>query len=78
MDIQRKKQEYTLWDTFSHNHSLPADGCPRHGRTSYRGMGQDGSTITEHLRGAPVHVINAADNALIEEGDDFGFSGTIS
>ena len=40
--------------------------------------GQDGSTITEHLRGAPVHVINAADNALIEEGDDFGFSGTLS
>jgi hypothetical protein len=40
--------------------------------------GQDGSTITEHLRGAPVHLITAADNALIEEGDDFGFSGTIS
>ena len=40
--------------------------------------GQDGSTITEHLRGAPVRLITAADNALIEEGDDFGFSGTIS
>jgi len=40
--------------------------------------GQDGTTIVEHLRGAPVHIINALDNALIEEGDDFGFSGTIS
>jgi len=40
--------------------------------------GQDGTTIVEHLRGAPVHIINASDNALIEEGDDFGFSGTIS
>ena len=40
--------------------------------------GQDGSTITEHLRGAPVRLITTADNALIEEGDDFGFSGTIS
>ena len=40
--------------------------------------GQDGSTVAEHVRGAPVHIINAADNALIEEGDDFGFSGTIS
>jgi hypothetical protein len=39
--------------------------------------GQDGSTITEHLRGAPVRLITTADNALIEEGDDFGFSGTI-
>ena len=39
--------------------------------------GQDGTTVSEHLRGAPVHIINAADNALIEEGDDFGFSGSI-
>ena len=40
--------------------------------------GQDKTTATEHLRGAEVHIINAADNALIEEGDDFGFSGTIT
>jgi hypothetical protein len=40
--------------------------------------GQDGTTITSHLRGAPVKLITAADNALIEEGDDFGFSGVIS
>ena len=39
---------------------------------------QDKTTATEHLRGAEVHVINAADNALIAEGDDFGFSGTIT
>lgn len=37
--------------------------------------GQDGSTITTHLGGTEVHKIDAADNALIETGDDFGFSG---
>jgi len=40
--------------------------------------GQDGTSSAEHLRGTSVYAINAADNALIEEGDDFGFSGTIS
>ena len=40
--------------------------------------GQDKTTATEHLRGAEVHVINASDNSLIAEGDDFGFSGTIT
>ena len=40
--------------------------------------GQDGTSSAEHLRGASVYAINAADNALIEEGDDFGFSGTVS
>ena len=40
--------------------------------------GQDGTTITSPLRGAPIKLITAADNALIEEGDDFGFSGVIS
>ena len=39
---------------------------------------QDKTTATEHLRGAEIHVINAADNALIAEGDDFGFSGSIT
>ena len=38
--------------------------------------GQDGTTITDHVAGEPIYVINAADNALIEEGDDFGFSGS--
>jgi len=40
--------------------------------------GQDGTTITSHLKGAPIKTITTADNALIEEGDDFGFSGSIS
>ena len=38
--------------------------------------GQDGTTITDHVAGEPIYVIDAADNALIAEGDDFGFSGT--
>ena len=39
--------------------------------------GQDGTTITSHLKGSPIKTITAADNALVQEGDDFGFSGTI-
>ena len=38
--------------------------------------GKDGTTITSHLRGDPIKSITTADNALIEEGDDFGFSGS--
>ena len=41
--------------------------------------GQDGTTATEHLNGAEVLGINKTgteDNVLVEEGDDFGFSGT--
>ena len=40
--------------------------------------GQDNTTIMSHVKGSPIKVINDADDALIEEGDDFGFSGTIS
>jgi len=40
--------------------------------------GKDNTTVTSHLGGAPVKSITAADNALIEQGDDFGFSGSIS
>ena len=43
--------------------------------------GQDGTTSTEHLKGAEVLGINKTgteDNILVEEGDDFGFSGTYS
>ena len=39
--------------------------------------GQDGTTKLAHIRGTSVKSITSADNALIEEGDDFGFSGTI-
>ncbi len=41
--------------------------------------GQDGTTPTEHLNGAEVLGINKVgteDSVLVEEGDDFGFSGT--
>ena len=41
--------------------------------------GQDGTTATEHLKGAEILGINKTgteDNVLVEEGDDFGFSGT--
>tara|TARA_A200000159_G_scaffold148694_1_gene156633 strand:- start:14 stop:1012 length:999 start_codon:yes stop_codon:yes gene_type:complete len=38
--------------------------------------GEDKTAATIHLGGAEVHEINAADNALIEVGDDFGFDGS--
>ena len=38
--------------------------------------GQDGTTKVAHIRGTSVKSITSADNALVEEGDDFGFSGT--
>ena len=40
--------------------------------------GKDGTSIVSHLSGAEVKSITSADNLLIEDGDDFGFSGTIS
>jgi hypothetical protein len=39
--------------------------------------GKDGTTITSHLKGSPIKSITTQDNALIEEGDDFGFSGSV-
>jgi hypothetical protein len=38
--------------------------------------GRDDTPITSHLSGAEVKSITTADNVLIEEGDDFGFSGS--
>ena len=38
--------------------------------------GQDGTPITEHLKGESIFVIDSADSALIVEGDDFGFDGS--
>ena len=38
--------------------------------------GKDDTPITSHLSGAEVKSITTADNVLIEEGDDFGFSGS--
>ena len=40
--------------------------------------GRDDTTITSHLAGAQVKSITSADDLLIEEGDDFGFSGGFS
>jgi len=40
--------------------------------------GKDNTTITPHLAGAQIKSITNADNDLIESGDDFGFSGTVS
>ena len=37
--------------------------------------GKDQTTAIAHLRGAEVKSITDADDALIEMGDDFGFSG---
>ena len=38
--------------------------------------GRDDTTITSHLAGAQVKSITSADDLLIGEGDDFGFSGS--
>jgi len=38
--------------------------------------GRDGTTITSHLSGAEIKSITTADNQLVEDGDDFGFSGS--
>ena len=40
--------------------------------------GQDGTDAVAHLNGAAVRAITAADNALVQFGDDFGFDGSIS
>jgi len=40
--------------------------------------GKDGTTIATHITGAPVRPITTADNALIADGDDFGFSGSLN
>ena len=38
--------------------------------------GEDKTTATIHLGGTEIHEITAADNALIESGDNFGFDGS--
>ena len=40
--------------------------------------GQEGTTAQEHVNGATVDLITAADDALIDIGDDFGFNETTS
>ena len=40
--------------------------------------GSYGTSVSEHVSGTDVLLITSADNALIEPGDDFGFSGGFS
>lgn len=40
--------------------------------------GQDGTTADQHVRGSAIKLITAADDALIDIGDDFGFNETVS
>ena len=39
--------------------------------------GKDDTTITSHLKGAPIKLITKEDSQLIEMGDDFGFDGDL-
>ena len=36
--------------------------------------GEDGTTIDTHINGDVIDAVNAQDDALVELGDDFGFS----
>jgi hypothetical protein len=46
------------------------------GNTLYVERGLDETTISTHLKGSPVKTIQSIDNSLVEDGDDFGFSGS--
>jgi len=37
--------------------------------------GTSGTSITEHLNGSDIYLLTQSDDNLIEDGDDFGFSG---
>ena len=39
--------------------------------------GRDSTPIAAHVSGSEVKSITSTDNSLVEEGDDFGFSGSI-
>lgn len=40
--------------------------------------GQDGTVASDHVSGAGINILDSADDALIQVGDDFGFSETTS
>lgn len=40
--------------------------------------GQDKTSMISHVKGSEVKLITSSDNNLIEPGDDFGFSGSLS
>jgi len=44
------------------------------GNTLVVKRGSDGTTKASHINGDAVSIVNAADDALVELGDDFGFS----
>jgi len=50
----------------------------KEGNTLFTKRGQDNTITGSHVRGTAVNLITAADDALIEIGDDFGFDGSIS
>jgi hypothetical protein len=39
--------------------------------------GADNTSPTSHVAGTDIKLITAADNSLIQIGDDFGFDGTL-
>ena len=39
--------------------------------------GKDNTTVTSHLAGAEIKSITTTDNTLVQDGDDFGFNGTV-
>ena len=60
--------------------SINVDGfvVRKEGNTLFTKRGQDNTITGSHVRGTAVNLITAADDALIEIGDDFGFDGSVS
>ena len=50
----------------------------KEGNALFTKRGQDGTLTASHVGGTAVNLITAADDALIEVGDDFGFDGSVS
>ena len=50
----------------------------KEGNALFTKRGQDGTLTASHVGGTAVNLITAADDALIEVGDDFGFDGSLS
>ncbi len=48
------------------------------GNTLTVDRGKDSTPITSHLAGSEIKSITAADDALVESGDDFGFDGNVT
>jgi len=47
------------------------------GNTLVVRRGQDSTTILDHISGSDIKLLTAADDLLINPGDDFGFSGSL-